>query len=597
MELITINDAEKSIRISDLLVKNMVIYDNKWDMEPCNTAYSFTSWNKSPNNDDEWIYMLNRLEYANHLIIAYKHTEKSEYLDKWYDIVDSWNKNNMHFITKKNIYQNNLNIPLKLLKKISKIVNPSFTNSVRTLDTAIRCFCIMNDMCVLKKMKVLDHDKETEYNNNIYKQLEYLKDNYYIGFTHNNWGMIQSSCSLYCLILLGLYNSELFKWNYDMLNKCIKNQILKDGSQIENTPMYHVEILMYLSHMIYAMRNKNIQISDYLLDNYKRMSSYLYYNSNTTIYNIGDSDLTNISEIMYMLFIILKDDKYLNKINHKIDESFQIRFFEEKDSVYYKKQKENPKKSITKNNNSVNVITKKINLFIINDGKITDHRHSDMGHFILYYNNHPIMIDSGRYTYINNKTRLFLKSQFAHNTLFMDNDELIKPINSWKFLNQVKESKIKLLNDSVIEITYASENVRFKRQFFMLEEGLLIINEVINNTDEYVHTANRLYHINNDIKVNQHKNNIELTINKQKLYFYTNAESVSINNSIVSYKYNELTSNQKIHCSNNFNKKSLSYDFISDRIIDFTFNDESVIINGKIIKIIIDKNNEKGGVI
>ena len=81
---------------------------------------------------------------------------------------------------------------------------------------------------------------------NILSQLNFIKVNHRPYHDKDNWGLLQCIYSLYCLIVFGQIDSDLYSWNNDNYNLLLKEQILEDGSQIENTPLYHVQIFIAL---------------------------------------------------------------------------------------------------------------------------------------------------------------------------------------------------------------------------------------------------------------------------------------------------------------------------------------------------------------
>ena len=58
-------EADELLRQADMLLEQTFIFQDKWDMEPCNIPYKITldTWVESPNGDEEWVFMLNRHEF------------------------------------------------------------------------------------------------------------------------------------------------------------------------------------------------------------------------------------------------------------------------------------------------------------------------------------------------------------------------------------------------------------------------------------------------------------------------------------------------------------------------------------------------------
>lgn len=76
------------LKQADRLLKQVFVFEDKWDMEPCPIPYALENmeWDISPNGDPEWIYMLNRHEYLHKLLLAYCFTKDLNYVEKlkWY---------------------------------------------------------------------------------------------------------------------------------------------------------------------------------------------------------------------------------------------------------------------------------------------------------------------------------------------------------------------------------------------------------------------------------------------------------------------------------------------------------------------------------
>lgn len=60
------NEVLETIKVANDVSNNTFKFEWKWDMERTFIPYTFTKdiiWDKTPNNDEEWIFMLNRHRY------------------------------------------------------------------------------------------------------------------------------------------------------------------------------------------------------------------------------------------------------------------------------------------------------------------------------------------------------------------------------------------------------------------------------------------------------------------------------------------------------------------------------------------------------
>ena len=61
------------------------------------------------------------------------------------------------------------------------------------------------------------------------------------------------------------------------------------------------------------------------------------------------------------------------------------------------------------------------------------HGHAELGHIDLVINGKDILVDPGRYTYVDGIERRYLKGATAHNTIMLNDTPFSKPKNSWKY--------------------------------------------------------------------------------------------------------------------------------------------------------------------
>lgn len=585
--------AEKDlIDFSNLLLENKISFINKWDMEQCKKVYKIKNWKKTPNRDPEWVYMLNRMDFLNKLIISYELTKNIEYINKYFEYWDSWNDCIYKYMLFENEYHNNVGISIKIKRKFlysfKRIFKIPIVNPIRTLDTAIRCFSVTNDYLYLKKLELIKEKRSIDLKENILSQLEFIKKNHQSQHDKDNWGLIQNIYALYCLIVFDKTDTELYKWNDNKYKALFKQQILEDGSQLENTPLYHIQIFIAASHLLNIKRTKKIKISDFEILQFEKMAEYIYKLSDfqNNIVNLGDSDITNVSELMYIAYFILNDKKYLQRINSKLDICFLSRFtqgiFEFENIFKYNNKEE---RFFLENSKSIILKDSEKYLLVSNNENFTSHRHIDLGSFVYYVGNSPVFIDSGRYQYIYNKNRKYLKSQFAHNTLYMDNVSFAKILDNWNFESYIEKVDINLLNKNIVATNIESKNIVYKRMFVMLDNGLLIVNIIKNKMDCKKHEANRNYILNTDIEIKQNNDFCKLITNQKEIYIYTNAEIKKIKSSICSKSYNDIEKNKKLVFSNKFRNYSLSFDLFLNKKCTVKFLNNKCFINEKIITI------------
>lgn len=119
------------------------------------------------------------------------------------------------------------------------------------------------------------------------------------------------------------------------------------------------------------------------------------------------------------------------------------------------------------------------------DGKIrASHKHHDLGSFVLYYNNSPLIIDSGRINYTSSERGLYGKSSYAHNTLMIDNLGATPDVPSWfiekysainpriDIIENEKSIQLILIHDGFSRLR--SDQITHKRIFHLTQESISI---------------------------------------------------------------------------------------------------------------------------
>ena len=214
------DEVEKVLRQADMLLNNTFIYTDRWDMEPCDTPYtiSLDTWTESPNDDPEWVFMLNRHDFLNKLWQAYVLTGNRAYTDKLRFFILDWIEKN----------------PITL----------EGTDATRTIDTGIRC---MNWSTLLLHLLaencISDADAELIINS-IKDQYSNMRSRYIGKYALSNWGVLQTTAVCAGSIWLsGFVPEKITRWAWDELKLQLSLQILGDGSHWEQSAMYHVEVL------------------------------------------------------------------------------------------------------------------------------------------------------------------------------------------------------------------------------------------------------------------------------------------------------------------------------------------------------------------
>ena len=409
------------------ICSNVISFQNEWDMEPCSHSFSIdlNKWSYSPNKDSEWVYMLNRFEWLNTLLVAFEVTKEKRYLDKWNDIVFAWCENSRSYKSREAKFR----VWRKLKSHISILSFQRYFSINRPLDVALRIIAFYDGA---KYINSINNnlcwggvDKE------IVSEIIFLKSSWQDWYEYSNWGIIIVTSVLY--ISIQLNDNETSQWCVDKLLTMCKQQFFDDGCHIECTPMYSVQILISCLRVIGILHEKDIfeECRVLLISISKRITNFLeiIVKPDGKQPELGDSDNTSLKTIISISNNILYGYKLDENLN--ILTLFQFRELL-KDYKICKQQK--VCKSFLFPNAGIGVFrsVKGSYLLTTNGAYYSGHKHCDNGSFILYKKDKAVFIDTGRYSYRNCKARRFLRSENAHNTILVDGKGVCNPVGVWE---------------------------------------------------------------------------------------------------------------------------------------------------------------------
>lgn len=560
------------------LERNEFIFENNWDMERTNKPYKFIgeiNWRFYPENDSEWTYMLNRHKFLEDIGQLYLLEKDIKYYQLFKKILTSWleqeGKKNISITNPfniqhkiKKILKRRIPINLKLkLKKFKDFKIKREADTWRSLDVALRLETWIKLLEVFKEILIDDKEFHTAIQESLYLQADYLMNFYDEVYKPiSNWGTIQNT-SLYILGIL-LEKMEYIVKAQKRLKENLELQVSEDGMHIEQSPMYHNEVLLGCLNLINTLKKTNNQIPNWLEEKTKLMlyADFKLMKPNGNQPMLGDSDDTNLKDIFTLGAIILKDG-FIKKYAFK-DLDMNIVFFIGTDAIEeFEKIKEehknieNTKYQLSKSGNFVlrSGWESKDNYLLFHNGFYGGgHSHSQNLHIELQNRGEDVLIDSGRYTYVETNYRKKLKSQYSHNTLVINKKDIVKPISSWGF-----KSFPELLNSysyfsqnfEYIEQGYSDEffiggrkNI-FRKILYIKPDIYIIIDQVVGKGKNL---CEQYFHFDNKGKISLETNKIiyETEENATEFYFLENSINLNLKETEISKEYNKLEKTKKV---------------------------------------------------
>ncbi|WMB29736.1 heparinase II/III family protein [Streptococcus didelphis] len=362
----------------DKMMTNTFIFDDNWDMEPCSTPYHLDplSWDRQVSEDKEWNYMLNRQGYLMKFILVYLVEKDSRYLDKVKYFIFHWI--DCHY-------------PLKADSLVS-----------RTLDTGIRSFTWLKVILYLLYFEAINQEELDKIIRSLAQQLTFLQENYKAKYSLSNWGILQITAILACLFYfekeINLPHLKVFAETE--LEEQLRLQILDDGSQYEQSIMYHVEVYRALLDLAVFAPEYKPQLETKL----EEMAYYIYMMTGSDHCQLafGDSDVTDTRDILTASAIFFQS-KVLKSYAYPYLDRESLLLFGKKGVAIFEKLESVEPASIEANHfaSSGHICHRDSRRYLFfKCGPFgSAHSHSDLNSFCLYDQGKPIFIDPGRFTY------------------------------------------------------------------------------------------------------------------------------------------------------------------------------------------------------
>ncbi|NRE26649.1 heparinase [Enterococcus faecalis] len=478
------------------LLKDQIIYNDAMDMEACSIPYSLKeyAWNRYPDDDPEWLFMLSRQSFLVDLAQAYALTKKERYLQKWHSL---------------------------LIDFINDEGEPNSTNRDvwRPLDVGIR---VTNWMKSLTYIPIADFRLlgiDDVLNNALLIHLDYLERSYIDKYRLSNWGVLAiGGMAAIDLFLPELVTSKQRDLIWSRLAEQLDLQFYSDGIHWEQSPLYQHEVLMTFVYLL--------QISEYLevqlpLDLRMKLKTPIfsthYLADNQDILNpINDSDHVNfhyVYDIYRKLGFIFEPSMTANMARLWTGDLYEERIWETM----------KPKELFRGESSGLMAYKAEDIYFTLFNGLHgSAHGHASTGGFTLQLQGDDLFSDSGRYSYVNKSERLQLKECASHNTMFIAENPHTLVSDTWGYdklptplFQQIKELSVGFFAECGW-LDKADQNpMIFERSFIYLKSinSVVIIDSFAGQKETEITST---YNLAPSINCQKEAHRFALTTNKHK---------------------------------------------------------------------------------
>lgn len=411
--------AKEIIAHADELMHQTFTFNKTWDMERCLTPYTLPviDWNDHQNDDPEWCFMLNRMDYLDHLLLASLLTGDIAYADKAKEYILNW-----------------------IAAHPTIVSEPS----TRTLDTGIRVMNWMEALPYLSMLHVLTEDELTRITDSMLAQMQYLKENYLPKYKTSNWGSIQTCAIVSVLPFLraDFLSDPLYQWALDEMTLQFSIQVYPDGMHWEQSTMYHIEVLNYGMKAVHYM-GLHLQpcpsvVKEQVYALAKALAGQLMPSGE--IETFGDSDRVCARDVLSRAALLF-DDPIFRFVGLDELDAESLYVLGVPAAQRYAAMTASAPQSMHYDGEDSGMYTlrsswdKDASFTMFTNGSLgSGHGHSDNLHLSVCYQGDPVLIDSGRFTYReDHPLRVQLKGMAAHNGVMIDDKAYCVPSDSWGY--------------------------------------------------------------------------------------------------------------------------------------------------------------------
>lgn len=466
-----VEETQDRIAIADDVCEKRFLFTLRWDMEQTVEPVQFSSeilWEHRPKDDLEWTVMLNRQRYLLCLAQAYAITKNQKYLSCFVSTVES-------FIDS------------------SPLEGSEGKSTWRTLDTGIRANNWVQSLYVLESCGPLPQPFLDKVYDSLRVHIQYLLGCYNLTHFISNWGVLANSGALSAILYL---NSKGFaEFMPQMATLCaelteqIEVQVLDDGVQWEQSPMYHHEVLWCYLESIHQLRSAGLPISSSILTKTHDMCYATLYATKPNHHQLmrSDSDDTDVRDILTLGAYLFLDGQLKYGGYTRLDFDNLWRLDAPALAVYDSIAPRQPDcmSKALESGGSYYMRTGWDNdatFLAFRCGPLGGgHGHADTLHLDLFAGGEDILTDSGRLTYVESEQRLYLKSQFAHNSISVDGKVFSQCLASWKYGKVARALKGQVFeNDSYYYVSgahlgYLEDGVFVSRQIVCIKPNIVVL--------------------------------------------------------------------------------------------------------------------------
>lgn len=518
---------------------NTFLFDFPWDMERTYEPVTFEKeidWSLIPFGDREFLWQFNRHRFLLCLGQAYHLTGEEQYA--------------FHYV--------------RLMRDWMERAEPGEAIDLgpwRTLETGIRAENWLRSLALVEESESVSDGfiEEVEQCLGVHGErlLEHFKEHKYI----SNWGVLESSGLLLLSLIMPEENEK--KTEYETaalkrLEQAAAIQVLPDGTQWEQSPMYHNEVYHCFLNAYYYGTHAGLVLPEIIGETVRKMAyvNGFWIKPDHTQFAQGDSDTSDLRDQITAGAIVLKDPVLKFWGYEKADYESTWQFGMEECETYKAMKKKEPSFVSAELPFSGNYYLrsgwgKDDNLLHFHCGETGGgHGHADKLHVDLVINGEDVLVDSGRYTYVDGPDRFAFKEPGGHNVSLVDGEPFSRCETSWiykELCTCLKQQYYEGHSGAYVEgshMGYLDRGVLVNRKIIWIKPEVYVLVDDFYGTGR--HTLESLYHFSRSGSVSCGEKGILFEGNKTKAFiqFPNKDETLELYATEQSCHYNEKSENK-----------------------------------------------------
>lgn len=475
--------------LANQLVEKTFIFNLPWDMEQTLQPVVMTDqvkWADCPFDDMEWVFALNRHRYYIWLGRAYQLNKEQpigeRYKQAYFDQMSDWfNQMPLNEQTQRTGWRSieaglRGGYWLEALSYFYDQASPQFLADMR-----------------------VSLEQHADYLLTIDTPFSHL----------SNWGILEAQ-GLF-KIGLALDRQDYQEAGRQRLEKRLPYQVRREGDSWEQSPMYHNEVLICLLDVLALAGN---QFSTAFKERVKQMAyvNLWWKKPDHTEFIQGDSDDFDLRDILTFSAWLFTDGQLKSGGYQQADAELGWRAGYQAVLDYEAIDNQSPAQTsvfLTAGGNAYlrSDWSERANLLHFFDGSLgTGHGGSDKLHIDLVGLGEDILIDSGRYTYVEKAKRYELKAAMAHNTFVLDQQDFSKVTGSWSFDRLPTPIKGPVYSDDKFDFVqgghlgYIDKGTFVSRKVLFIKPDIYVISDEIYGIDEHDYQAFYHFHPKGELK-------------------------------------------------------------------------------------------------